>query len=80
MKLGAHPRRGEMRLKYGYGESDYLTPEDLGGYQFEADPASGHTIVTEMKKTAQGLVMPTFNRELGALTDEAMDLEQPEGA
>ncbi|WP_437756752.1 AAA family ATPase [Sorangium sp. So ce1389] len=79
MKLGAHPRRAEMQHKYGYEAMDYLEAEDVAGYQFEADPSSGRTNVTEMKKTDSGLVMPTFNRELAALTDEAMDLEPPEG-
>lgn len=52
----------------------------LGGYQFEADPSgSGRSIVTEIKKTPSGLVMPTFNRELADLTDQALDLELPEG-
>jgi hypothetical protein len=76
MKLGAHPRRAEMQKKHGYEENDYLDVDDVGGYQFEPD-AAGRSVVTEMKKTPQGLVMPTFNRELAALTDEALDLELP---
>ncbi|XXT20737.1 AAA family ATPase [Sorangium sp. So ce429] len=79
MKLGAHPRRAEMQHKHGYDTMDYLEADDVAGYQFEADPSSGRTSVTEMKKTDSGLVMPTFNRELAALTDEAMDLEPTEG-
>ncbi|AUX47143.1 uncharacterized protein SOCE26_086550 [Sorangium cellulosum] len=80
MKLGAHPRRAEMQRKYGYEENDYLEVDDVAGYQFEADPSSGgRTTVTEIKKTESGLVMPTFNRELAALTDEAMDLERLDG-
>ncbi|WP_437997282.1 AAA family ATPase [Sorangium sp. So ce185] len=78
MKLGAHPRRAEMQRKHGYEEIDYLEVDDVAGYQFEADAPGGRTTVTEMKKTASGLVIPTFNRELAALTDEAMDLEQPD--
>jgi hypothetical protein len=78
MKLGAHPRRAEMQKKHGYDESDYLDVDDVGGYQFEPEPgASGRTVVTEMKKTPQGLVMPTFNQVLADLTDEALDLELP---
>ncbi|WP_437307687.1 AAA family ATPase [Sorangium sp. So ce388] len=79
MKLGAHPRRAEMQHKHGYEAIDYLDVDDVAGYQFEADPSSGRTSVTEMKKTDSGLVMPTFNRELAALTDETMDLEPTEG-
>ncbi|XYH99098.1 AAA family ATPase [Sorangium sp. So ce1128] len=79
MKLGAHPRRAEMQHKHGYEAIDYLEADDVAGYQFEADPSSGRTNVTEIKKTDSGLVMPTFNRELAALTDEAMDLEPTEG-
>lgn len=78
MKLGAHPRRAEMQAKYGYEEMDYLEMDDVAGYQFEPD-VSGRSIVTEMKKTPSGLVMPTFNRELADLTDQALDLELPEG-
>ncbi|KYG07633.1 hypothetical protein BE21_28325 [Sorangium cellulosum] len=79
MKLGAHPRRAEMQHKHGYEAMDYLEADDVAGYQFEADPSSGRTRVTEMEKTESGLVMPTFNRELAALTDEAMDLDPTEG-
>ncbi|WP_437673347.1 AAA family ATPase [Sorangium sp. So ce131] len=80
MKLGAHPRRADMQRKYGYEEIDYLEVDDVAGYQFEADPSSGgRTAVTEIKKTESGLVMPTFNRELAKLTDEAMDLERLDG-
>jgi energy-coupling factor transporter ATP-binding protein EcfA2 len=78
MKLGAHPRRAEMQAKHGYEACDYLLPDDVGGYQFEVDDASGRTVVAEIEKTSQGLVMPTFNRELADLTDEALDLELPE--
>ena len=79
MKLGAHPRRAEMQRKHGYEEIDYLELDDVAGYQFEADAPGGRTPVTEMKKTASGLVIPTFNRELAELTDEALDLERPDG-
>jgi hypothetical protein len=79
MKLGAHPRRAEMQRKHGYDEMDYLEVDDVAGYQFEAAPSGRSTLVTEMKKTESGLVMPTFNRELAALTDEAIDLDQSEG-
>jgi len=78
MKLGAHPRRAEMQRKHGYEEMDYLDLDDVAGYQFEPDASGLRTVVTEMKKTASGLAMPTFNRELAALTDEALDLELPE--
>ncbi|WP_437277009.1 AAA family ATPase [Sorangium sp. So ce375] len=79
MKLGAHPQRAEMQRKHGYEEIDYLELDDVAGYQFEADPSGRRTTVTEMQKTASGLVMPTFNRELAALTDEALDFERPDG-
>jgi hypothetical protein len=78
MKLGAHPRRAEMQQKYGYEENDYLDVDDVGGYQF-APGLDGRTVVTEIEKTPQGLIMPTFNRELALLADQALDLELPEG-
>lgn len=77
MKLGAHPRRAEMQKKLGYEANDYLDVDDVGGYQFEAD-AAGRTVVTEMKKMPEGLAMPTFNRELAALTNEVIALDVPE--
>ncbi len=78
MKLGVHPRRAEMQRRYGCEEMDYLDADDVAGYQFEVDDSGLRTVVTEMKKTESGLAMPTFNRELAALTDEAMDLEPTE--
>ena len=78
MTLGAHPRRAEMQRKHGYEANDYLDVDDVGGYQFELDASGRRTVVTEMKKTPQGLVMPTFNRELAALTDEILDLSEDE--
>jgi hypothetical protein len=79
IKLGTHPRRAEMQRKHGYEDVDYLDLDDVAAYQFEVDPTGGHTVVSEINKTDSGLIMPTFNRELAALTDEAMDLDRPEG-
>jgi hypothetical protein len=78
IKLGTHPRRAEKQRQHGYEEIDYLELDDVGGYQFEVNPSTGQTDVTEITKTESGLVMPTFNRELAALTDEALDLEHSE--
>ncbi len=75
IKLGTHPQRAEKQRQHGYEDVDYLDLDDVAGYQFEADVAGGPTVVSEMKKTESGLVMPTFNRELADLTDEALDLE-----
>ena len=79
MKLGAHPRRAEMQAKYNYREDEYLTVDDVAGYQFVREAnAGGRTVVRQLKKTPQGLVMPTFNVPLAELTDEAIDLDDTE--
>jgi predicted ATPase len=78
MKLGTHPQRAEKQRQHGYEDMDYLELDDVGGYQFEVNETTGRTDVTEMKKTDSGLVMPTFNRELADLTDEAIDLDHTE--
>ncbi len=80
MKIGAvedRPKlREELQAKFGYsyGEQDYLTKEDIAGYAFinEGD----HSIVHELKKHEDGLSMPTFNKEMFALSKEVLFLEE----
>jgi predicted ATPase len=70
MKIGALPpdKRAEAQQKLGYAETDYLDVDDVGGYEFKLQ--GPRTVVEEMKKTPQGIVMPTFNHELFALAKE----------
>ena len=83
MKIGAVEDRvklrDELQTKFGcsYGEQDYLTLDDVVGYEFinEGD----HSVVRELKKYEDGMVMPTFNKEMVALTNEVLFLDEKMG-
>jgi AAA domain, putative AbiEii toxin, Type IV TA system/AAA ATPase domain len=72
IKFGAlaSDRRSEVQAKLGYEPQDYLELDDVAGYQFELDETGERSTVTELKKLEQGLVMPTFNKELLRLGEE----------
>lgn len=80
LKLGAVEDREKLRaelqakLGYSYGEQDYLTPDDLSAYEFinEGD----HSIVRQLKKYEDGVVMPSFNKEMIAVTREVLFLDE----
>ncbi len=80
MKIGAVEDRAKLRAElqtkfgYSYGEQDYLTQDDISGYAFlnEGD----HSVVKELKKHEDGLSMPTFNKEMLALSKEVLFLEE----
>ena len=80
MKIGAIADRTKLNaemqqeLGHAYGEQDYLTPDDVAGYEFVNQ--GDHSIVKELAKYPDGLVMPTFNREMVALGREITFLEQ----
>jgi hypothetical protein len=80
MKIGAVPDRAKLRaemqkeLGYAYGEQDYLTPEDVAGYEFVN--RGDHSVVRALDKHPDGLVMPTFNHEMVAIAREVTFLEQ----
>jgi hypothetical protein len=80
MKIGAVPDReklrAEMKQKLGdaYGEEDYLTTEDVAGYEFVNQ--GERSVVRALAKHPDGLVMPTFNREMVAIDREVTFLEQ----
>ena len=78
IKLGAlkPSRRAEAQQKLGYGEQDYLDLDDVTGYQFTLDETGERSTVTELQKTGRGMVMPTFNKELIALSREIDLLDQ----
>jgi hypothetical protein len=80
MKIGAAKDRAKLReelqtkLGHSYGEQDYLTPDDVAGYEFinEGD----HSVVRQLKKYEDGIVMPSFNEEMVALTREVLFLDE----
>jgi hypothetical protein len=80
MKIGAVPDRARLAaemqktLGYAYGEQDYLTPADVAGYEFVNQ--GEHSVVRALAKHPDGLVMPTFNREMVAIAREVTFLEQ----
>jgi hypothetical protein len=80
MKIGAAPDRERLRaemqeaLGHAYGEDDYLTPDDVAGYELQN--RGDRSIARTLDKHPDGLVMPTFNREMAALDREVTFLEQ----
>ncbi len=83
MKIGAVEDRAKLRdelqAKFGtsYGEQDYLTPDDVAAYEFinEGD----HSVVRQLKKYEDGVVMPSFNKEMVAVTREVLFLDEKMG-
>ena len=74
LKIGCHPDRAALQQKLEYGDQDYLELDDIAGYQFTSE--GDKSIVSELKKTPRGLVMPTFNRELTELSKETLFLQR----
>ncbi len=74
LKIGNSPKRADLQEKLGYEEHEYLTSDDVGGYQLTL--GGGKSRVSELTKKKSGLVMPTFNHELTALTKEALFLQR----
>jgi energy-coupling factor transporter ATP-binding protein EcfA2 len=75
IKLGEHPERARWQRKFGYEAEEYLLKDEVGGYQFQLSE-SGHSVVTELAKSEQGLTMPTFNDPLRKLAEETLALER----
>lgn len=74
LKIGGHPDRAALQQELGYEEQDYLELDDVAGYQFALEGET--SVVSALKKTARGLVMPTFNRELTELSKETLFLQR----
>ena len=74
LKIGNSPKRATLQQKLGYEPQEYLTSDDVSGYQFTLEGDKSR--VTELKKRKSGLVMPTFNHELTALTKETLSLQR----
>lgn len=80
LKIGAVEDREKLRaelqteLGCSYGEQDYLTPDDVSAYEFinEGD----HSVVRQLKKYEDGVVMPSFNKEMIAVTREVLFLDE----
>jgi hypothetical protein len=77
IKIGTSTRRAQAQEELGYGEHDYLELDDVAGYQFEIQ--GERSVVTGLKETESGLVMPTFNREILALSKEIDFLDRLTG-
>lgn len=84
MKIGAATDRARLRadmqktLGYAYDEQDYLTTDDVVGYEF-VNQENNRSIVRQLQKYPDGLVMPKFNQEMVALGREVTFLEQQLG-
>jgi AAA domain, putative AbiEii toxin, Type IV TA system len=74
LKIGESGKRADLQKKLGYEESEYLTLDDVSGYGFTLQ--GGASKVAELRRTKGGLVMPTFNREIRALSKETMLLDE----
>lgn len=80
MKIGAAPDRARLNVEmqkalgHAYGDQDYLTPDDVAGYEFVNQ--NNRSLVRRLEAHPDGLVMPTFNREMVALGREVTFLEQ----
>jgi predicted ATPase len=78
LKIGNSAKRAELQQKLGYEEQEYLTLDDVSGYQFTIE--GDKTKVTELKKKRRGLVMPTFNYAISDQSQETLYLhEQMDG-
>lgn len=77
LKLGCYPdeQRAVWQKKYGYESADYLLAEEVSGYQFLIRP-DGRSTVEPLAATANGLIMPTFNRDLLDLATQALELQE----
>ncbi len=74
MKIGASPDRADLQRRFGYEDQDYLEVNDVAGYQFVSE--GDRSVVTELERTPQGLVMPTFNREIYDLSRQTLELQR----
>lgn len=60
---------------FPYVADDYLTPDDVAGYEFRFRE-DGRSYTERLEVRPDGIVMPMFNKELLALTDEAIRLDE----
>ena len=58
-----------------YGPEDMLHEDDVAAYEFQFRP-DGLTEVIRAEVQEEGLILPTFNRELISLTEETVELNE----
>lgn len=68
LKIGSDRDRAGAQKALGYDEQDYLELDDVTGYEFVVQ--GDKSIVRELKRYEDGMVMPTFNRPLLDLSKE----------
>ncbi|WP_438036559.1 AAA family ATPase [Sorangium sp. So ce204] len=74
LKIGMSPEREALQGELGYGPQDYLELDDVAGYGFQ--PEGPRSAINRLEASEQGLTMPTFNRELIALSKETLLLQR----
>jgi len=76
IKLGSLPpeRRAEAQRELGFESQDFLEQADVAGNEFRFGP-DGRSLVSPMKQSGAGLVMPSFNREILDLSRQATYLD-----
>lgn len=69
IKFGSlpEPKRRDLQKKVGLQETDYLLPEEVGGYELVPSKDQSHIVVRALTMTRYGLVMPNFNAEIDRL-------------
>src|SRR5262249_17283566 len=78
IKLGSlpEPRRAALQQRFGYEAQDYLTMQEVVGYQLRGEAQDGRSSVAGLDLSESGLAMPTFNDELFKLSEEARELSR----
>jgi len=66
--------RAATAVDFPYEADDYLSPDDVAGYEFRFRE-DGRSYTERLEVRPDGIVMPMFNKELLALTDEAIRLD-----
>lgn len=65
--------RADLGQKHGYDSEEYLLPDDVSFHEFESSP-SRKTRVNKLEVGRGGFPLPTFNKELLALANETLSL------
>lgn len=77
MWLHGHPKRDKLMQELGYEEEELIDPAMARGYHFEPQPDG--TIVKEMEKRPQGLVVPSMNQTIADMRKEIIALQREQG-
>lgn len=76
--LHSHSNREQEMKRLGYNENEILDPDSVRGYEFIDD--GGGTIVTELEKRREGLVVQSLNDPLFSLAQETLELQKDDVA